>query len=363
MQLSNSTFPCWDLKVSILSPDGSTLTSTNACSPSYFIAPVALPANGTYTLVIAEQNGNTGTVSVSLSLFNEQTGTSINPGTPVGVTINNPGQNAQLTFSGTAGQFASVQLSNSTFPCWDLNVSILSPDGSTLTSTNACSPSYFIAPVALPANGTYTLVIAEQNGNTGTVSVSLSLFNEQTGTSINPGTPVGVTINNPGQNAQLTFSGTAGQFASVQLSNSTFPCWDLNVSILSPDGSTLTSTNACSPSYFIAPVALLATGTYTLEIAEQNGYTWTVSVSLSLFNEQTGTSINPGTPVGVTINNPGQNAQLTFSGTAGQFASVQLSNSTFPCWDLNVSILSPDGSTLTSTNACSPSYFIAPVAL
>src|SRR5579872_5470572 len=341
MQLSNSTFPCWDLKVSVLSPDGSMLTSTNACSPSYFVAPVALPATRTYTLVIAEQNGYTGTVSVSLSVFNEQTGTAITPGTATTVTIGNPGQNAQLTFSGTAGQFASVQLSNSTFPCWDLNVSILSPDGSTLTSTNACSPSYFVAPVALPVTGTYTLVIAEQNGNTGSVSVDLSVYNQQTGTTISPGTPVGVTINNPGQSAQLTFSGTAGQFASVQLSNSTFPCWDLNVRIFSPDGSTLTSTNACSPSYSVPPVALLATGTYTLEIAEQNGYTGTVSVSLSVFNNHAGT-ISPGVPANITIRDPGQNPQLTFSGTSGQFASVQLTNSTFPCWDVNVSILSPE---------------------
>jgi len=95
------------------------------------------------------------------------------------VTINIPGQNAQLTFNGTAGQLASVQLNISTFSSWfsEVNVSILSPDGSTLVSgtlgTNTeLGFSPILGPTTLPVTGTYTIVIAP-NGATGSATVSL----------------------------------------------------------------------------------------------------------------------------------------------------------------------------------------------
>jgi hypothetical protein len=372
--LANSIFPgdCYSVIVSILNPDGSTLTSSKMCGQgSFFVNPVALPTTGTYTVEIAPQNGGVGSASVTLSLFNEQK----IPITPIAagttgtqLTINTPGQNAQLIFSGTAGQLASVLLSKSTFPggCYSVIVSILNPDGSTLTSSNMCGQgSLFVNPVALPTSGNYTLVVAPQGGAIGSASVVLSLFNEQTG-AITSGTPATVVINTSGQDSQLTFNGTAGQLASIQLSNSTFNgCYSVIVSILNPDGSTLTSSNMCGQSsFFVNPVALPTTGTYTVVIAPYNGGTGSVNVTLYLFYEQTST-ITSGTPASVVINIPGQDAQLTFSGTAGQLASVQLSNSTFNgCYSVIVSILNPDGSTLTSSNMCGQgSLFVNPVAL
>jgi hypothetical protein len=94
------------------------------------------------------------------------------------VTINTPGQNAELTFNGSAGQSASVLLSNSTFPggCYSLMLSILNPDGSTLASTSMCGQGNdALSAVTLPSTGTYTVAIAPQNGGMGTTNVTLSL--------------------------------------------------------------------------------------------------------------------------------------------------------------------------------------------
>lgn len=93
------------------------------------------------------------------------------------VIINTPGQNSQLSFSGTAGQSASVHLSNSTFPgCYSIWAAILNPGGSQLSTTQFCGQgSFSMNPVTLPTTGTYTLVIGPENGGTGSASVSLTL--------------------------------------------------------------------------------------------------------------------------------------------------------------------------------------------
>jgi hypothetical protein len=80
-----------------------------------------------------------------------------------------------MTFSGNAGQNASVQLSSSTFGCCAV-VSILNPDGSTLISNNATGASLTLGPDALPETGTYTLVIAPYSGYliTGSANVTLN---------------------------------------------------------------------------------------------------------------------------------------------------------------------------------------------
>jgi hypothetical protein len=188
------------------------------------------------------------------------------------------------------------------------------------------------------------------------------MFNEQTGSVITPGTPATVTINTPGQSESLTFAGTAGMYASVQLSNSTFG-YCLAASILNPDGTTLTSTNTGGTSLVLTPVALQATGTYTLVLSSCNGYTvsGSATVTVWVFNEQTGFILS-GIPATVTINTPGQSDSLNFNGTAGQLASVQLSNSTFG-YCLAASIINPDGTTLTSTNTGGTSLVLTPVAL
>ncbi len=291
--INNSTFPnnCAFglLGVSILNPDGSTLTSANLCA-TLFLAPVTLPTSGTYSVVIAPQSGGTGSAAVVISLFNAV----VVPVTPVPsgttsfpLTINSPGQQGKLTFSGTAGQLASVLINNSTFPnnCAFalMGVSILNPDGSTLTSANLCA-NLFLAPVSLPSTGTYALVIAPGSGGTGSATVLLSLFMNQTGT-ISPGTPQNVIITAPGQEALFTFGGAAGQQATVQLYNAAFPANcafnPLILSILNPNGSTLASTNTCGLNGSIGPTSLPSSGTYTVVVAPGAGGVGTATVSLT----------------------------------------------------------------------------------
>ena len=194
-----------------------------------------------------------------------------------------PNQVVPLLFNGTAGQLASVLGSNFNFAGFlqGANISILNPDGTTLVTTSMCGAlnlgcNLFLNPVTLPTTGIYTLLLAQ---GAGSDTVTLNLFQNQTGTIIS-GVPVNTTINILGQEDLLTFSGTAGQLASVQLSNYNFTgigfLPSVGISILNPDGTTLVSTWMCGAlnlgcNLFLNPVTLPTTGTYTLVIAPGAG--------------------------------------------------------------------------------------------
>ena len=283
--------------ISILGPGGSSLEQAMIGVGGTVLDSISAPTSGIYTVLVAS-NGSTFTGSLTLNLSQNISPTNPPGSTTTGqIVVNTPGQTATVLFYGTAGQLASVQISNSTFPggCYSVIVSILAPGGSNLVpgfSGGMCGQgSFFVNPVTLPTPGTYTLVVAPQNGGTGSASVTLSLFNEQT----IPVTPVAagttgtlITINTPGQDAQLTFTGNANQLASVQLSNSTFPggCWSVFVSILAPDGSNLVpgySGGMCGQgSFSVNPVTLPTNDTYTLVIAPYNGGTGSTNVTLTL---------------------------------------------------------------------------------
>jgi len=178
VSISNSTFPgCASMVVNILNPNGSLLNSNSMmCYSAKFLNLVTLPATGNYTLVITPSHGGTGSAVVALSLFSNVTGT-ITPGTPTAVAINMPGQGAGLAFNGNVGQTANVQFTSNFSNCSYYSVleSIVEPNGKSVTSGDSCAGPVYVPPVTFTAAGTYTLVIAPNNGNTGVANVTLTL--------------------------------------------------------------------------------------------------------------------------------------------------------------------------------------------
>jgi YD repeat-containing protein len=342
LNVSNSSIASGN--ITILNPDGSTLVQSAISTSNASIATLPIPASGIYTIIVAS-SGSAGSLTLNLSQVSLPF---IASGTPQAITFTASGQSTQFTFTGLAGQTASVQLSNSTFCS---QVKVLNPDGSTLMSGGTCGSSYVVGPITLPTSGGYTVVVS---GNSGTATLLLSLFNNQKLLAVS-GTATAIQINIPGQNVQMAFLGTAGQLISVQLSNSTFCS---QVSVLNPDGSTLMSGGNCSSNIFVGPATLPSSGAFTVVIGA-GGATGSANVLLSLFSDQTG-QISSGISVPITINIPGQNVQLSFTGTTGQSASLQLSNSTF-CSQL--SILNPDGSTLVSGGNCGGNVSVGPATL
>ena len=336
---------CWAL--TILKPDTTQLSSSSTCSDNLFVEPQQLPASGTYTLVIDPTGGGTGQFNINLYSVTDATGTITIGGTGVLTPLNTPGQVGRLTFSGTTSQRLSVNSLSNFNACWTLT--ILKPDATQLSSTFTCGDNLFIEPQQLPANGTYTLVFDPSGAGTGQVTTTLYNVVDTTQSITIGGSSVVSPVGTPGQIARLTFTGSTTQRLSVRSDSNFNACWTLT--ILKPDTTQLSSTFSCGDNIFVEPQLLPANGTYTLVIDPSGPGTGQTTTTLYNVTDVTGSVTINGTALLVTTSVPGQNANITFSGTATQAVTVRLATSTFSC--VTVTVVKPDGTNLASTFSCS----------
>jgi YD repeat-containing protein len=266
------------------------------------------------------------------------------------ITIGTPNKIALVVFDGTAGQRVSLGASEVSFGngAGLFEVSILGPYGVTLASKLVSRPDD-IDMEPLPDTGTYTIVV-DPGALTG--SLTLTLSEPVTGTTTINGPSVPIILARPGQDAWVTFEGTAGQRVGLGVSEVSFgpgPGFAVvEVSILHPDGTTLASRVVTSSGRGIHTDPLPATGTYTIVVDPQD--VKTVSLTLTLSESLTGALTIDGASVPVTLR-PGQAARLTFEGTTGQRVSLGVTEVSFGTSNHAVlSILKPDGTTLVSTS-------------
>jgi hypothetical protein len=349
LNISNSTIS--SSNISVLKPDGSTL-ATKRVAPNGFIDVQTLPATGTYVVLVDPETTKTG--SLKLTLYDvpaDATGTITAGGPSVTLTTTTPGQNGALTFTGTAGQRVSLNITDSTITV--TNLAILDPDGSTL-GTKRAAPNGFMDVETLPVTGTYRITLNPESTYTG--SLKLTLYDvpaDASGTITAGGSSVTLTTTTPGQNGALTFAGVSNQRISLNITNSTIPV--TNVSILKPDGKSLASSRA-DPNGFLDVQTLPVTGTYRITLNPESTYAG--SLTLTLYDvpaDASGTITAGGPAVTVTTTTPGQNGALTFAGTTGQRITLNITNSTIPV--TNISILKPDGKSL-ATKRADPNGFL-----
>jgi len=175
-----------------------------------------------------------------------------------------PGQNAKFTFDGAAGQRVSLKVSSSTLS--QAYVSIAKPDGSSFVkNTIFATLGTFIDTQTLPVAGTYTVTIDPLSTATG--SATLTLYEvpaDATASMTIGGAPQPVSVATPGQNARVTFDGTAGWAVSLKLSSITIS--SSYVSILKPDGTILVANTLVGTTARTITATLPVDGTYTVVI-------------------------------------------------------------------------------------------------
>ncbi len=360
LNLTNKTISNWT-DVYIYNPNGSTFASLTITGSSGFIDTQTLPATGTYTILIHPQGTGTGSIDLTLSSVVDISGTISPGGTPVTVNISTPGQNASLPFVGTQGQRISLLLTKQTLTAWT-DLYIYNPDGTTLASLaggNAITGSSgFIDTQVLPATGTYRIFVSPEGPGTG--SFTLTLYNvppDVTGTITQGGPPVTMNIATPGQNGALSFSGTAGERISLNITNKTITSWT-DFAILNPNGTTLASMTVTGSGGFIDTLTLGVTGTYTISVNPQGAGSGNVTLTLyDVPADATGSVTINGPATTITITTPGQNANVTFSGTAGQQATVHITGNAVGC--MTVTLLKPAGTSLTSVSQCNGGFDLA----
>jgi YD repeat-containing protein len=342
--LTSSTTSGW---VSVLKPDG----TIHGSSPNFTTGANAhdsmppLPVTGTYTIFVDPAGANTGNVTLTLS--EEATGTITVDGSATTATVSRAGQQARITFSGTAGDRLNLGVtSNALHHAW---ATLYSPSGASLSSIAISTGNAAMYMPVLPTTGTYEILIDPPSANTG--SVVLTLSTEVSGTLTIGGGASTVSITRAGQRARLTFSGTAGNRLSVGVTSVTIPSG--GIVILNPNGSTLANQGLA----FVDVKSLGATGTYELYIHPNAAATG--SATLTLYDvpaDITGTLTVNGSAQTITTTAPGQKAVFTFTWNAGQQVTVRGANSTQGC--VNVQVLRPDGWAPT-ISPCTAAYTVS----
>ncbi len=338
---------------------GATVTSNVFDSSGGFFDSLTITEEGPYVIDVDPMNSSAG--STTFTLYNvdaDITGSIATDGTAVTPTTT-LGQNAKYTFSGTAGNRVFVKISSVSMtggsPNWT-TVAIKKPDGTNLISTTVTTSGQ-IDTTTLPVTGTYTVLGDPLNTSAG--SMTLQLYNvpaDVTGTITPGGSAVSVTTTTPGQNASYTFSGTANQRVSLNVSSVSFTgnSW-VTIYIKKPDGSSLTLTTVDASGGFLDTKTCPVNGTYTVLVDPVNANTG--SLTLTLYDvpaDDSDTTTVNGSGVTVSTTVPGQNAEVTFSGTSTQQVTVRLTSNSLGL--ITVKLLKPDGTTLTQHSSSSTNF-------
>jgi len=177
---------------------------------------------------------NIGTGTVTAYAVTDTVGT-ITPGGPaVPLNITTSGQDARFRFEGKAGQRISATASAKAVG--EADIILLQPDGAQLQS-RYLNGEGFLDAIALPLDGTYTLVFDPRDTNTGTGTLTAYNVINTSGAITIDGPTVPLNIAAPGQNVALTFTGRAGQQLNIVLA--TKGIGDCDVAIVKPDGTVL----------------------------------------------------------------------------------------------------------------------------
>lgn len=252
-----------------------------------FIDVVTLPVAGTYSVLFDPDGSAIGSGTFTLYDVPADVSGSISAGgAAVSVTLGTPGQNGRLSFSGSAGQRVALRATGSGFVPSSKGafVSILRPDGSTLTNTYpgqvTNSSARFLDTVTLASTGTYSVFVDGFEEAAGTVAVTLYDVPPDLADPIAiSGSPVSVSLVT-GQNAQLPFTGAAGQTIVFSRSAITFSL--AYYRLLDAAGATVASSGLVGKSDGALGVDLPATGQYTLVVDPYGDYVGGAMVRLSV---------------------------------------------------------------------------------
>jgi len=281
-----------DAGVTLLRPDGSQQTylgiSNSPAGKVFFIDTQTLVTTGNYTVWVQHHGANIGSETIQLkSVPADITGPIVLDGSAVTAGPTAVGQDVRLSFTTTTAN-QRVALSATAVSNPDAGLQMLNPDGSQrvyvgLNSSGYPNNSFFIDTQTLATVGTYTVWVQHHGTNVGSETLQLtSVPADITGTmSVNGSAVLVPSTGNtaPGQNATLTFSGTASQAVTVHVTANTIN--GVAVTLFKPDGSYFTSASSGASSFNLTSVTLATTGTYTVKIDPSGGNVGHITVSVT----------------------------------------------------------------------------------
>jgi hypothetical protein len=371
---------CGPGTLAILGPDGTTIASgitatISGCSQQGVLSAGPLPATGTYSLLVEQGAAQlAGSGSLTITLLPPVTGTlTVGNSNPVSVSS---GQGFAETFTASAGQALSVALQASGTGCPTNGIAlILDPNGILLAATTfnghngyptTCGNAVLnFGPVL--TGGNYTVLLQQATSSAGLGAGTINVYPELAASgTVTVGSPSNVTVAT-GQGFTETVSGTAGEYLSVAIGSptgGTAPTYG-TLEILSPTGTVLATATytyagsgcgggSCDGAGNVNVGPLPTTGQYTIVFEQTNSlYSPPGSGSITVTAEAAAQgTLTLGTPANLTLA-AGQAAQETFTGTAGQYATVSVSETASLLQGATVSVLDPSGN-LVATGPFTP---------
>jgi RHS repeat-associated protein len=271
------------------------------------------------------------------------------PGAPETVALAGSEKVALLLFDATAGQRASIVLSESTIASG--SVSIWSPGGDQIAAGSFSeTEGGLIETEGLPATGTYTALLSPAGAGSGSVKVAAHAFAEPIGAIAPPASPEGTTepvsITAPAQNARFKVPLSDGAKVALRTNNSEMS-GQYKIKWTTPDGlSTVSTTFDPEENWFWDTRTFSPGGDWTLTVDPVGTATGTVDLQLWEAPDKTGATISEGgDSVTSTIEIPGQRELVSFAGEKDELISGVTSESTIAA-GVEVTLLAPDGSTL-----------------
>ena len=324
LQSKGGSFDCSQVSPSIIGPDGVPLVrGFDLCGYSPLVASIG--QTGQYFVLIDPQSKAIGNVSVSLTVVPELTGTIAIGGPAVDVTSAIAGQSASLNFNAVLGQYVFLRVNGGGGYCFGKTIAIFYGSKS-LGSTFGCGGG-LIGPVPITVSGTYSVKIDPVEQNIGSLSLQLTDVPPIIGTITIGGSPVAVSLPNVGQIARLEFNGTVGQHVKLTAVSSTIGDYCTEAKII--DAENWPMIDNCLQSGGVLEATLSSTGMYTIVITPLPTQTGNITLSLSEIVDVQGAILIDGPAATLTTLAAGQNAQLFFTGTAGQRVYAKVESSTF----------------------------------
>ncbi|HST49687.1 IPT/TIG domain-containing protein, partial [Jatrophihabitans sp.] len=354
VNVSGGSYPnCFS--IILRNPAGTQLNYVWYCGGSAIIDTTALPAAGTYSVHIDPSGTDTGSVSVAIKPVAADLNVPVSADGSSHTVTTSLGQVADFTFTGSAGQKVFVNVSSGSYPnCF--SIILRNPVGTQLNYVWYCGGSATIDTTTLAAAGTYSVHIDPSGTDTGSVSVAVSTIVTDFSIPVSADGSSNTVTTVSGQNADLTFTGAAGQKVFVNLSGGSYPhCFTIN--LRNPAGTQLNYVWYCGGANFIDTTTLPAAGTYSLHIDPPGTDTGSVTVAINTVAADASTAVNADGIAHTATTSLGQVADLTFTGAAGQKVFVNLSGGSYPhCFTIN--LRNPAGTQLNYVWYCGGANFI-----
>jgi von Willebrand factor type D domain/Effector protein len=263
VQVVATTLPDQCSALALHGPDDNVLA--NGCTtPGDAIDGFLLPSNGEYNIFVDPSGGAVGQITLKVSLSQDQVIPATVGGPAVTATIAAPGDQAQVSFTVTAGQKVFVDATNVSLPDQCGALELNGPGNDDLALGCIADKSGYIDGLVLPTSGNYTISINPSGESTGSATITLIADHDQQLQTRVGGPAVTATVTEPGAVSDLTFPGAAGQTINVVGSGSTLPHGCGAISLLAPDQSRLKLFCDDGGTGSLGTVTLPIDGTYAL---------------------------------------------------------------------------------------------------